>query len=59
MKLLHYNDRDVKHYFWRTTQRQEIDLIEESHEQWAAFECKRRPKSTEETPVFLRLFYSH
>ena len=29
MKFLHYNDIDAKLYFWRTTQQQEIDLIEE------------------------------
>jgi predicted AAA+ superfamily ATPase len=29
MKFLHYNDLDAKMYFWRTTQQQEIDLIEE------------------------------
>lgn len=44
MKMLHYNDIDVKQYFWRTTQQQEIDLIEESNDQWAAFEFKRSPK---------------
>lgn len=45
MKLLHYNDIDVKQYFWRTTQQQEIDLIEESSDQWAAFEFKRNAKA--------------
>lgn len=28
-KFLHYNNIDAKQYFWRTTQQQEIDLIEE------------------------------
>lgn len=45
MKLLHYNNIDVKQYFWRTTQQQEIDLIEESSDQWAAFEFKRNAKA--------------
>ena len=45
MKMLHYNDIDVKQYFWRTTQQQEIDLIEESSDQWAAFEFKRNAKA--------------
>jgi len=35
MELLHYNDIDVRQYFWQTTQQQEIDFIEESHDQWA------------------------
>lgn len=29
MKFLHYNNVDAKQYFWRTSQQQEIDLIEE------------------------------
>jgi len=29
MKFLRYNNLDAKQYFWRTTQQQEIDLIEE------------------------------
>jgi len=45
MKMLHYNDIDVKQYFWRTTQQQEIDLIEESSDHWAAFEFKRNAKA--------------
>jgi predicted AAA+ superfamily ATPase len=41
MKFLHYNNLDAKQYFWRTTQQQEIDLIEE-HEAGTlkAFEFK-------------------
>ncbi|MDP1764058.1 MAG: ATP-binding protein [Sediminibacterium sp.] len=45
MKMLHYNDIDVKQYFWRTTQQQAIDLIEASSDQWAAFEFKRNAKA--------------
>jgi uncharacterized protein len=41
MKFLHYNNIDARLYFWRTTQQQEIDLIEE-HEggHLKAFEFK-------------------
>ena len=41
MKFLHYNNIDAGQYFWRTTQQQEIDLIEE-HEggHLKAFEFK-------------------
>lgn len=41
MKLLQYAEQSVTSYFWRTTQQQEIDLIEE-HEgsAWKAFEFK-------------------
>lgn len=40
MKLLRYNGIDATHYFWRTTQQQEIDLIEETQGKLAAFEFK-------------------
>jgi len=40
MKLLRYDNRDTKQYFWRTTQQQEIDLIEESEGQFNAYELK-------------------
>ena len=40
MKFLHYADDDAKMYFWRTTQQQEIDLIEERPDGYAAFEFK-------------------
>ena len=45
MKFLHYNNIDAKQYFWRTTQQQEIDLIEENNEQWAAYEFKWNVKT--------------
>jgi predicted AAA+ superfamily ATPase len=35
-----YNGRDVKYYFWRTKQQQEIDLIEEHNGRLSAFEIK-------------------
>ena len=40
MKYLRYHDIDTSFYFWRTTQQQEIDLVEESDGQLKAFECK-------------------
>lgn len=40
MKYLRYQERDVAHYFWRTTQQQEIDLIEEEAGVLRAFEFK-------------------
>ena len=44
VKLLRYQGKDVAHYFWRTTQQQEIDLIEEGEDEMAAFEIKWNPK---------------
>ena len=59
MKMLHYNDIDVKQYFWRTTQQQEIDLIEESSDQWAAFEFKRNAKAKVRFPQTFSDNYSN
>jgi predicted AAA+ superfamily ATPase len=40
MKFLQYSNIDAKMYFWRTTQQQEIDLIEEYQEEISAYEFK-------------------
>lgn len=40
MKQLRYKEVDAKHYFWRTFQQQEIDLIEETADGLTAIECK-------------------
>lgn len=40
MKLLRYSISDAIQYFWRTTQQQEIDLIEENDGQFNAYEFK-------------------
>lgn len=44
MKYNHYNGHYVNAYFWRTTQKQEIDYVEESDGQFSAFEMKWNPK---------------
>ncbi len=43
MKYLHYNKIYAKRYFWRTTQQQEIDYLEEADGQLQAFEIKWDP----------------
>lgn len=43
IKANHYNGRYAKCYFWRTTQQQEIDYIEESDGNFIAFEMKWNP----------------
>jgi predicted AAA+ superfamily ATPase len=50
VKYTHYNNIDATHYFWRTTQQQEIDLIEEENNQMRAFECKWSPKKQPRFP---------
>jgi uncharacterized protein len=59
MKMLHYNNINVKQYFWRTTQQQEIDLIEESSDHWAAFEIKRNEKAKVRFPQTFSDNYSN
>jgi predicted AAA+ superfamily ATPase len=44
MKFLRYAGLDVRQYFWRTTQQQEIDLIEEIDGEMTAIEIKWSPK---------------
>lgn len=51
LKSNHYRRRFVKTYFWKTHQKQEIDLIEESDGQIVAFEFKWKEKSNTRFPV--------
>lgn len=44
MKHNHYSGNYAKCHFWRTTQQQEIDYIEEADGQFLAFEMKWNPK---------------
>jgi len=44
-KYLIYQNSNTKLYFWRTTQSQEIDLIEESSQSLLAIEIKWNPKA--------------
>jgi uncharacterized protein len=51
IKYLHNKNEDVTHYFWRTTQQQEIDLIEENGQQLTAYECKWGKRSKARFPL--------
>jgi len=42
-KFLENNEMDVKSYFWRTSQQQEIDFIEEHQDKFFAWEFKWSP----------------
>lgn len=44
LKYNHYNRRHMNIYFWRTTNQQEIDYIEESDGTFTAFELKWNPR---------------
>jgi len=43
IKFNNIHNHDVKEYFWRTTQQQEIDYIEERNNSLSAFEFKWNP----------------
>lgn len=55
LKYLKNNNIDVKMYFWRTTQQQEIDYIEERNGELYAFEFKWTPR---EKKKFSKTFIS-
>ena len=50
IKTLRYHNVDVDQYFWRTTQQQEIDLIEDDGEALSAYEFKWGTKSRVKFP---------
>ena len=41
-----FHNRKAKYYFWRTTQKQEIDFIEELDGKFSAYEFKYNPKKS-------------
>jgi uncharacterized protein len=51
MKFLHYNKIYAKRYFWRTTQQQEIDYIEDYDGKLTAFEIKWNPEKVVKFPL--------
>ncbi|WP_256010785.1 DUF4143 domain-containing protein [Desertivirga xinjiangensis] len=50
MKSLRYHSIDIDQYFWRTTQQQEIDLIEDDGESLSAYEFKWHKKGNVKFP---------
>ena len=47
-----YHNKNAKYYFWRTTQKQEIDFIEEVEQNLFAYEFKYNPKkATSKCPL--------
>jgi len=56
-KYLAYKNMNVDAYFWRTSQQQEIDLIEESGDTIQAFEIKWNPHSKAKFPLTFRTNY--
>jgi predicted AAA+ superfamily ATPase len=59
-KYLNNRDLDRKMYFWRTTQQQEIDLIEENGDMLNAWEIKYNPKKKATLPkTFIKAYPKH
>ncbi len=57
IKLLNNNAKESKLFFWRTTQQQEIDLIEENEDGLKAFECKWNKKAKARIPLTFKENY--
>lgn len=53
MKLLSYENRNAKPYFWRTTQQQEVDYVEVVADEVNAFEIKWKVKKAKLPKAFL------
>lgn len=51
MKYLRYKDQSSKHYFWRTTQQQEIDFIEDTNGLLTAVEIKWNKNAKVKIPL--------
>ena len=55
IKTIHYNQKFVNQYFWRTKQQQEIDYIEERSGNFFAYEFKWNPEAkTRFSETFLK-----
>lgn len=57
-KMLIYKDVDCQTYFWRTTQKQEIDYIEEKNGLFSAYEFKWKPgKQSKFSKTFINAYH--
>lgn len=52
VKRKHFHLLPVNHYFWRTYDQQEVDLLEVQNQEMQAFECKWSAKSTKAPVAF-------
>jgi hypothetical protein len=57
MKFMHYKRKKTEYYFWRTYDKQEIDMIEKDNTQLHAFEFKWSEKSKTKVPQFFAINY--
>lgn len=59
LKYLHYNGIYCNRYFWRTTQQQEIDYMEEQDGKMHGFEFKWNQKAKTKMPKSFHTAYPH
>lgn len=57
IKLFNNNEKESKLFFWRTSQQQEIDLVEESEDGLKAFECKWNQNAKARIPLTFKENY--
>jgi len=57
IKYLAYQQKWVNNWYWRTTEQQEIDYVEEENVQLSAFEFKWNPKTKGSVPISFRKTY--
>lgn len=57
LKYRAYYNIDAEQYFWRTTQQQEIDFIEETIDSLHAYEFKWSPKANSKFPLTFSASY--
>jgi len=57
IKYLAYQQKWVNNWYWRTTEQQEIDYVEEENGQLSAFEFKWNPKAKGSVPSSFRKTY--
>lgn len=56
IKRKHFHLLPVNHYFWRTYDQQEVDLIEVQNQEIKAFECKWSAKSSKAPVAFSKIY---
>lgn len=56
IKRKHFHLLPINHYFWRTYDQQEVDLIEMQDQQMVAYECKWSAKSSKAPAAFLKTY---
>lgn len=60
LKHLQSQERRVRSYYWRNTDQNEIDIIEEESDELRAYECKFNTKKTVRMPLsFGRMYPEH